>query len=169
MEESFVGGADFSVGKSLSELVTNQISYLASQVDENLEIEVDLSDLDEEGFNTFQLRLGYTFMDGRLRVTRGGDFTTATSEDQQSNLVSDIIGDWSVEYMLTRDGKLRVKMFSQSNQNQLSTSGQQQMETGLSLNCVTSFNNFSELMSRTRANAIQRKEEDETSEEAVSN
>lgn len=158
LQDGFVGGGGgVSIGKSLSEFLTNQISYLASQLDENLEVEVDLTNLDQEGFNTFQLRLGYTFLDGRLKVTRGGDFTSATSE--QNNVVSDIIGDWTVEYMLTKDGKLRAKMFSQSNQSRLNADGSQNMETGLSLKYVTSFNNFSDLMGRTRRNAIRRKEE----------
>ncbi|MCP4460533.1 MAG: hypothetical protein GY816_21300 [Cytophagales bacterium] len=162
LQSSFVGGgggSGGSIGKSLSEFMTNQISYLATQLDENLEVEVDLTDLDKEGFNTFQLRLAYTFLDGRLKVTRGGDFYSATSENQ--NLVSDIIGDWSVEYMLTKDGKLRAKMFSQSNQNLRSNSSQQNIETGLSLRYIKSFNTFKDILSNTRSEAIQRKEEDE--------
>ncbi|MEQ9230389.1 MAG: translocation/assembly module TamB domain-containing protein, partial [Cyclobacteriaceae bacterium] len=159
LQDGFVGGGGgVSIGKSLSEFLTNQISYLASQLDENLEVEVDLTDLDQEGFNTFQLRLAYTFMDGRLKVTRGGDFTSATSEE--NNVVSDIIGDWTVEYMLTRDGKLRAKMFSQSNQTRLNADGSQNLETGLSLKYVTSFNNFKDLMGQTRKTAIRRKEEE---------
>jgi hypothetical protein len=62
---------------------------MASQLDENLEVEVDLTNLDQEGFNTFQLRLAYTFMDGRLKVSRGGDFSSSTTET--SNVVNDII------------------------------------------------------------------------------
>ncbi len=163
LQDGFVGGGGgVSIGKSLSEFLTNQISYLASQLDENLEVEVDLTDLDQEGFNTFQLRLAYTFMDGRLKVTRGGDFTSATSEE--NNVVSDIIGDWTVEYMLTKDGKLRAEMFSQSNQTRLNADGSQNSETGLSLKYVTSFNSFKDLMGKTRNSAIRRKEEESPAE-----
>jgi hypothetical protein len=168
LESSFVGGggSGVSIGKSLSEFLTNQISYMASQLDENLEVEVDLTNMDEEGFNTFQLRLAYTFMDGRLKVSRGGDFSSSSSAN--GNAVNDIIGDWSVEYMLTKDGKLRAKMFSQSNQNQIRTAGQTGMETGMSLKYVTSFNNFKELLTRARAEAIQRKDDDDDEVEDIS-
>ena len=162
LQSSFVGGGGSSggsIGKSLSEFLTNQISYLATQLDENLEVEVDLTNLDQEGFNTFQLRLAYTFMDGRLKVTRGGDFTSATSENQ--NAVNDIIGDWSVEYMLTKDGKLRAKMFSQTNQSLLTNQSQQNMETGLSLRFIKSFNTFKDILTKTRSEAIQRKEDED--------
>jgi hypothetical protein len=164
LESSFVGGGgNADLAGSVSEFLTNQISYLASQLDENLEVEVDLTNLDQEGFETFQLRLAYTFMDGRLRVTRGGDFSSATNES--STLVNDIIGDWSVEYMLTRDGKLRAKMFSRSNQNFALQDDAQSMETGLSLRYITSFNDFRDLMGITRSKAIQRKEDEEVEED----
>jgi len=166
LESSFVGGGgSTSIGESVSEYLTNQISYLASQLDENLEVEVDLTDLDREGFETFQLRLAYTFMDGRLRVSRGGDFTSAAS--QNNSLVNDIIGDWSVEYMLTKDGKLRAKMFSRSNQSFSGQDNTQNVETGLSLRYITSFNNFKDLMGKTRAKAIQRREDEEEVDEEI--
>lgn len=163
------GGGGLDVGGSLSEFLTNQISYLASQVDENLEVEVDLANLDEQGFETFQLRLSYTFMDGRLKVTRGGDFSTTSTDDQaNTSMVSNIIGDWTVEYMLTRDGKLRAKMFSQANRNQLQSANQQNvMETGLSLRYVTSFNKFSDILRRSRNEAIQRREEEQEKEDSA--
>lgn len=166
MQDGFVGGggSGASIGKSLSEFLTNQISYLASQLDENLEIEVDLADLDDSGFQTFQLRLAYTFLDGRLKVTRGGDFASANGSDETS--VNDIIGDWSVEYMLTPDGKLRAKMFSQSSQTQISSDGSQSLERGLSLKYVTSFNKFKEILARSRSEAIQRKEEEEADQDS---
>ena len=160
LQSGFVGGRGGSIGKSLSEFLTNQISYLASQLDENLEVEVALPDLDTEGFNTFQLRLAYTFLDGRLKVTRGGDFLSATNENPD---LTDIIGDWSVEYMLTKDGKLRAKMFSQTNQNLLSNQSQQNLETGLSLKYIRSFNTFKEILTKNRSEAIQRKEDEEES------
>jgi hypothetical protein len=59
---------------SVSELFSNQLSYWMSQVDQNLEIDVDLGNMDQDAFNAFQLRLSYTFLNGRLRVTREGTF-----------------------------------------------------------------------------------------------
>ena len=158
LQSGFVGGGGGeSIGKSVSEFLTNQISYLASQLDENLEVEVALTDLDTEGFDTFQLRLAYTLLDGRLKVARGGDFLSATSENTD---LTDIIGDWSVEYMLTKDGKLRAKMFSHTNQNLLSNQSQQNLETGLSLRYIKSFNTFREILIKNRLEAIQRKEDE---------
>lgn len=157
LQSSVVEGG---VGKSLSELLTNQIGYLATQLDENLEVEVDLTDLGQEGLNTFQLRLAYTFFNGRLKVMKGGgNARGATAENQ--NLVNNIVGDWSVEYMLTKRGKFRAKIFSQTNPNSLNNDNQQNVETGGSLRYIESFNTFGKILGKTHSEAVRRKEEDE--------
>jgi hypothetical protein len=138
-----------SIGNSVSEFISNQLSYWVSQVDENLEIDVDLGKLDDEAFNTFQLRLSYTFLDGRLRVTREGGF----SNQNQDQDVSGIVGDWTVEYMLTPDGKLRAKMYNRTNYNALNNSSLNStatITTGFSLLHTQDFNTIRELLSNER-------------------
>lgn len=149
---SFTLGGAGNVGNSVSEFFSNQVSYLVSQLDENLEVEVDLASLDKNAFNTFQLRLAYTFLDGRLKVTRGGDFQN--EQGTGDKLLEDIVGDWSVEYSLTKDGRLRAKIFRTTNQQISSTLGTQNYESGISLRFVHSFNEFSALLTSKRAEAI---------------
>ncbi|HYG03947.1 MAG TPA: translocation/assembly module TamB domain-containing protein [Chryseosolibacter sp.] len=139
-----------SLANSVSELLSNQLSNWISQVDENLEIDIDMSSFDQEAFNTFQLRLSYTFLNGRLRVTRDGTFYGNTNQPgtlpQQQNSISTIAGDWTVDYLLTGDGKLRVKMFNRTNINPvLNSINQNQVTTGVSLTHVQSFNQLKDL------------------------
>ncbi|MGL1885956.1 MAG: translocation/assembly module TamB domain-containing protein [Reichenbachiella sp.] len=146
-ENSFQVNNSNTIGSSLSEFVSNQLSYWATQVDENLEIDVDLAGLTDDEYNTFQLRLSYTFLDGRLRVTRGG----ALPNDQTKNDVTAIIGDWTVEYLLTPDGRLRIKMYSRTDQDNFNKeTGNSGMETGLSLQSIRNFNEFNELLNSSR-------------------
>jgi hypothetical protein len=128
--EGAFSGVQGSVGNSVSELLSNQLSYWASQVDENLEINLDLNGLDEEAFNTFQLRLSYSLLEGRLRVTRDGSFTNTQN---QSSALS-IIGDWTIEYVLNKEGSLRVKMFNRNTQSVLNST-----DLNNPLNTVTGF------------------------------
>ncbi|MFT5569903.1 MAG: hypothetical protein ACI9RP_001953, partial [Cyclobacteriaceae bacterium] len=140
------------IGSSVSELVSNQLSYWLSQVDDNLEIDFDINSLSADAFNTFQLRLAYSFLDGRLRVTRGGGVTTIVEESAETDL-NTILGDWSVEYLLTEDGKVRMRFFSRNNQNgsnTVQTALQQGSESGLSLQYVTSFDEFKDILSKSR-------------------
>ncbi len=144
---SFDGGGNM-VSSSVSELLSNQFSYWLSQVDENLQIDVDLGSFDEDRFNTFQLRLSYSFLDGRLRVTRDGGFTNVNNE---ADAVS-VIGDVTLEYLLTQDGKYRVKMYNRSNFNSLlnGIGASNNATQGISLMHVESFDRVKELFSNTR-------------------
>lgn len=151
--ESFSTGG--SLVNSVSEFLSNQLSNWISQVDENLEIDVDLNTLDGDAFNTFQLRLSYTFLNGRLRITRDGTTyygsqTNGTSNTQTS--LSSIAGDWTVDYLLTPDGKLKVKMYNRTNINPIlnSIGTSNSITTGVSLTHVQSFNEIKDLWKRTR-------------------
>ena len=155
-----------SIVNSVSELLSNQLSNWISQVDENLEIDLDLSTLDEEAYNTFQLRLSYTFMNGRLRVTRDGTFygnQQNSSLNQQQSLYS-IAGDWTVDYLLTADGKLKVKMYNRTNINPiiLNTIGDQNtMTAGVSISHTQSFNHIKDIWKSARARREENAEEKE--------
>ncbi len=151
-----------SLGNSVSEFISNQLSYWITQFDENLEIDVDLNSLDQEAFNTFQLRLSYTTMDGRLRITRDGGFT---NQQNQTNLGA-IAGDWTVEYLLTPNGKLRVKMYNKTNYNtfnynSLNRQGLTSTTAGFSLMHTESFDKLNEVFRNIKAKKEKNKEEDE--------
>lgn len=157
-----------SVVNSVSELLSNQLSYWMSQVDENLEIDVDLGTMDEEAFNTFQLRFSYTFLNGRLRVTGDGTFNNNTSA-ASSQSPSSLTGDWTVDYMLTPDGKLRVKMYSRTNVNPIlsSVNNQNTLTTGASLIHTQSFDKIRDLWSSERRKRKRKEETLQTNQDAI--
>lgn len=170
-----------SLFNSVSELLSNQLSNWATQVDENLEVDVDLRLLDQEAFNTFQLRLSYSFFNGRLRITRDGTFyssnqnSTTTGSAAPSNL-SGIAGDWTVEYQLTADGKFRAKMYNRANVNPIlnTLGGQNSMTTGASLMYTQSFNEFKDLLRGARGKGkkqqespVEEKEKDSPEEDST--
>ena len=143
-----------AVSGSVSELLSNQFSYWLSQVDENLEIDVDLGSFDDDRFNTFQLRLSYTLFDGRLRVTRDGGFTDVNNQTSPAS----VIGDVTVEYLLTADGKYRVKMYNRSNYNALTQAFQGFTSSqGISLQYIEGFDSVRELLGDTRDRVIRRR------------
>lgn len=140
-----------SVASSLSELLSNQLSYWMSQVDENLELDVDVASMDQESFNTFQLRFSYTFLNGRLRVTGDGTYYNQSQVSQTQATPTNIAGDWTVDYKLTADGKLRVKMYSRTNINPIPTAAQQTyMTTGASIVHTQSFDELRDMFASSR-------------------
>lgn len=150
---------------SFSDLVSNQLSSWLSQFDENLEVNVDISGLSQTALNNFQLRFSYTMLEGRLRLTRDGGFTNA----QNQTSAMSIAGDWTLEYMLTKDGILRAKMFHRTNQNLILTGLNNNNSTqGASFMHTQSFNKISELFPRkNKKKPVDSKKEGEAKQEAA--
>lgn len=154
------GNISQPAGRNLSELFTNQLSTYLSSVDDNLEINFDLSGLSPEALADLQLRLSYSFLEGRLRVTREGGFTNATNETSARS----IIGDWTVEYTLTQDGRLKAKMFNRNNANVFQPGARSTNTTGVSILYTKSFDEFTEFLAREeRKNQKQEKRNSEDS------
>lgn len=141
-EEGIVNIGGRMAAQNVSQLLSNQFSQLMAQLDENLEVDFDLADLSQEAFNTFQLRLSYTFLGGRLRVTREGGVTNLVD-------VNSIAGDWTAEYLLTSDGRYKVKVYSRNNFNPARNLINQNNTntTGASLTQTSNFNSFREFFS----------------------
>jgi len=154
-EDRFAGIAG-SAATGVSELLANQLSYWISQVDENLEIDLDLGGLDAEALNAFQLRLSYNFFNGRLRVTRAGDFTNQQNQTDASSLLGDI----TVEYLLTPAGNLRLRMYRKSNDNSFNTGIENNSTAGVSVMHTRSFDQlFKKKKDKKKKKGKEKKEE----------
>nr|WP_157578669.1 translocation/assembly module TamB [Pontibacter roseus] len=98
-----------AVGGSLGSLLTGQLSGFLNSIDSNLEIDIGLDGISQDALSTLQLRLSYSFFQGRLRVssqTGIGGNTTAGG----SNRSSSYQGNWSIEYYITKSGELRGRL-----------------------------------------------------------
>ncbi len=150
MSRSFSPEGQFSgvssISSSLSSLLSSQLNSFIGQMDKNLEINIDLANLDQRALENFQLSVAYTFLDGRLRVSRDGGFT-----DNQGNASAmSLIGDWQAEYLLTEDGVYRLRIFNRNNFNTFTSLSLSQnvISYGASVTQNVSFNSFSELFKK---------------------
>ncbi len=144
--EGQFSGVSSLATSNLSQLLSSQLNSFISQVDQNLEVDIDLASLDQNTLETFQLRVAYTFLDGRLRVARDGGFT-----DLQGNAdLNSIAGDWQAEYLLTEDGRYRLRIYNRNNFNTFtSLSLSRNVATyGVSVSQNLSFNSFKELLAK---------------------
>ena len=144
--ENAFDGINQSAGNSVSELLSNQLSYWASQVDDNFEVNLDLGGLSQDDFNALQLRLSYSFLDGRVRVTRDGGFTNVQNETN----VASIAGNWTVEYIISKDGRLRAKAFHRSNSNTFNSTLGNASSTGAGFLYTISFDHFKDILNNAR-------------------
>ncbi|UHG90451.1 translocation/assembly module TamB domain-containing protein [Spirosoma oryzicola] len=139
------GQVNSGVANSVSELISNQISRLASNLDENLDIGVSIGGFtsgntqNENLLNNLQLRFSYRLLNDRLRISRDGGFTYGQSQYNAASL----LGEWTLEYFITPDGRFRAKVY---NRNQQSILGQYSLNStittggGLSFLYTRSFN-----------------------------
>ena len=151
--DNFKGSA--SPANNLSEMLSNQLSNWLSQVDDKLQIDLNLNSLDRNALNTFQMRLSYTLLDGRLRISRDGSFQNSQNPNQTN--ISNIAGEWTVEYLLSPDGMFRLKLFNRINQNILinSAGGNSSSSAGFSVLHTQSFNSLKELVKPPKDNITQ--------------
>lgn len=108
--------ASINLVSTLSELLSNQISSAFSQIDPNLNVDLSVNGtaLNQDLINNLQLRLSYNF-NNRFRLTRSGGFTTASNQTNAQSL----IGDWALEWYITKDGALRFKTYNRNLQTSI--------------------------------------------------
>lgn len=141
------GQVNAGVANSVSELVSNQISRLASSLNDNLDVGLSFGGFtgntltqNENLLNNLQLRFSYRLLNDRLRISRDGGFTYGQNQYNTASL----LGEWTLEYWLTSDGRLRAKVYNRNQQsilNQINiTSATISTGGGLSLLYTRSFN-----------------------------
>ncbi|HLK98888.1 MAG TPA: translocation/assembly module TamB domain-containing protein, partial [Hymenobacter sp.] len=115
------GQVNTGVANSVSELLSNQISRLASNLNEKLDVGVSIGGFtgitqSENLLNNLQLRFSYRLLNDRLRISRDGGFTYGQSQTNAASL----LGEWTLEYFITPDGRLRAKVYNRNQQSVLS-------------------------------------------------
>ena len=154
-----IKGQDNTVSNSLGQILSTQLGLLTSQIDQNLEIDFNINGLTAAQLQALQVRLSYSFLNGRLRVTREGGFTsnanlvsqaagggtTPTTTTKTAGQAS-LLGDLSLEYYLRADGKFRAKLRYETTPRDLETINQPR--AGFSLLYTEQFNTFGELFTR---------------------
>ncbi|MCC2547097.1 translocation/assembly module TamB domain-containing protein [Hymenobacter sp. BT175] len=104
-------GRDNTVSNSLGQVLSTQLGLLTSQIDQNLEIDFNINGITAEQLQQLQVRLSYSLLNGRLRVTREGGFTnTSPVPGTPTTGQASLVGDISLEYYLRPDGKFRAKL-----------------------------------------------------------
>ncbi len=154
------GGGGNAVGNainsSLSELLSQQLNTFASKYIKDVEINLDVDRREDfatgeaETRTDVSLGLSKTLMDDRLTVNVGGDVNVEGGQQQQAAgaQTSNIVADVSVEYKITKDGRLRLTLFR--NNEYAGVIEGQLIETGAGLIFVRDFNRFKYLFTKPR-------------------
>ncbi len=143
------GTANYSnVGTTTSsEMLSNQLSNWLSQISTDFDIGLNYRPGDEISSQEVELALSTQLfndrvvLDGNLGVSDNKGLNTT---NQNTN---NLVGDFSIEYKITEDGKLRVKAFNQSNQFSLQRRSSNYTQ-GVGLFYRREFDHFTDLFRR---------------------
>lgn len=149
--ESGGTSAESLARQSVSKILSQQLNDLASELITGVQLEFDLESTEDYTQGTMEnrtdLNVGVSkkLFDERLKVTVGSSFGVEgnTRANEQS---TNIAGDVSLDYQLTRDGRYMVRAY-RKNEYQVAVEGQV-VETGIAFIITMSYNKFSELFRR---------------------
>jgi hypothetical protein len=156
------GGIASAARNSASQILSQQLNRISDRfvrgVDINFEIESyeDFTNGQAMGRTELQMEVSRDFLDERLRVTVGGNLELEDETRRQTEL-GDIAGDFTLEYLLTPEGNLRLKGFRTKNYADIFDG--QVVETGVALLFSRSYNRFRELFTKKEEEVIVESEE----------
>ena len=110
-------GISGGVGENPSELLSNQLSNWLSKISEDFDIGVNYRGGDDITEKELEVALSTQLFNDRLRV----DGSVANNGSTDAQNTSNIVGDFSVEYVLTKQGDISLKAYNKANDSYLST------------------------------------------------
>ncbi len=104
---------------NISEYISNQLSKLGEWENFQLGVNsIDFSTMNQNLINSMQLQFSYNF-DDRIRISHSRNGFTGNNNTQNTNNYGNLIGDWSLEWLITKDGQLRLKGYNRNTPNAL--------------------------------------------------
>ncbi len=168
---SAAGGAsgESLARQSVSKILSQQLNNLAADLVSGVELNFDLESTEDfttgQRENRTDLNVGVSkrLLNDRLKVTVGSSF--GLEGPQQANEEStNIAGDVSLDYQLTRDGRYMVRAY-RKNEYQVALQGQV-IETGVAFIITMDYDKFRELFHRTEEEKEMKRRERERKERA---
>ena len=131
------------VSANSTELLSNQLSSWLSRINEDFDIGINYRPGDEITNREVEVALSTQLFNDRLSINgsvgNNPDITTQNS--------SEIVGDFDINYKITKEGQVRVKAYNHANETYLSTDNAPYTQ-GLGLFYMKEFNSFKDLFKR---------------------
>jgi autotransporter translocation and assembly factor TamB len=167
------GGAESLARQSVSKILSEQLNNLAGGLIAGVELNFDLESTDDyttgQRANRTDLNVGLSkrLLNDRLRVNVGSNFELEGPQ-QPGARTSNLAGDVSVEYQLSKNGRYLLRAY-QKNEYQVAIQGQV-IETGVGFVLTMDYNKFREIFqTRTEDTKRRRREERADKREAKGN
>lgn len=149
--ESGGTSAESLARQSVSKILSQQLNDLSAELISGVQLEFDLESTDDytsgsmENRTDVNVAVSKKLLDDRLKVTVGSSFGVEGKE-RANEETTNIAGDVSLDYQLTKDGRYMVRAY-RKNEYQVAVEGQV-IETGVAFVITMSYNKFRELFHR---------------------
>lgn len=156
---------------TVTQLISDQISKILSQglgsLIKGASLDVLLSDLESKESRNFGFSYKQEILGGRLILTIGGNVNFGNNSltsnglpntGQTSNNNAAIAGDFVLEYLVTADGRIRLKTYARTANYDLIN--QDKIRTGVAISFQKNFDNIKELFKRKLKNNQQEQEKE---------
>lgn len=145
--------------KSVSKILSQQMNNLAGNLIKGVDINFDLQQNEDYSTGsakentTLNVGVSKALFNDRLTVSVGSN--VLLEGDAATSNTSNLVGDISVDYKLTRDGRYRVRIY-QRNTNETVVEGQV-VKTGAAFMLVIDYDKFREIFGRSKKEKEQEK------------
>ncbi|MFO7369247.1 MAG: translocation/assembly module TamB domain-containing protein [Bacteroidales bacterium] len=143
-----------AAGVNASEFLSNQLSHMLSQIVSDMDVNINYRSNREMKSDEVQLALSYQLFNDKLTISGSVDMATnATAESGD-----EIVGEFDIDYKLTKNGKFRIKTYNHANNDMLYENSP--YTQGFGFTYREEFDTFGELIKR-YFKGISGKKEDE--------
>ncbi|TAF71686.1 MAG: translocation/assembly module TamB, partial [Flavobacterium sp.] len=145
--------AESMVRGSASKILSNQLNNLAGDLINGIELNFDLQSTEDystgqkENKTDLNVNISKKLFNDRVKVTVGSNFELEGNQ-QANESASNIAGDVSIDYQITKDGRYKVRGY-RVNKYQVALQGEV-VETGVSFIITMDYNKFKELFQRSK-------------------
>ncbi len=134
---------NFGVAANTTELLSSQISNWLSQISDDFNLGFNYRSGDQISNEEIALALSTQLFDNRVQLSGNFGVSKGNAVNQQP---SNYIGDVKVEYLLTKDGKLKLMAYNESNNYRDITTQQSPYTQGVGLVYQQDFDHLRELI-----------------------
>jgi hypothetical protein len=134
---------NYGVAANTTELLSSQISNWLSQISDDFNLGFNYRSGDQISNEEIALALSTQFFDNRVQLSGNFGVSKGNANNQQP---SNYIGDVKVEYLLTKDGKLKLMVYNESNNYRNITTQQSPYTQGVGLVYQQDFNHLKDLL-----------------------
>jgi len=136
-------GGGVGLANNGSELLSSQISNWLSQISDDFDLGFNYRPGDKISNEEIELALSTQLFNDRITVSGNFGVARGNSENQSTNYIGDI----RIEYNITRDGRVKLMVYNESNNQRLTAVTQSPYTQGVGVVYQEEFDNWGEFVS----------------------